>query len=63
MSHIKNDGDQPPRKATEAGENLSGWADQFAQAAQSLVDGLNAAVLAEDQKDAIQKAKSPVKPE
>jgi hypothetical protein len=63
MSHIKNDGDQPPEKATEASENLSGWADQFAQTAQSLVNGLNAAVLAEDQQEAFQKAKTLVKPE
>jgi hypothetical protein len=63
MNPKKDDDGQPTENMAKPGENLSGWADQVAQAAQSMVDGLNAAVCAESQKESIQKAKPTVKPE
>lgn len=54
MNHPKDDGAKPTENSARAGEDFREWADQVAQ---SIVDGLNAAVIAEAQKEALEKAK------
>ncbi len=59
MNPKKDNGAQSTENVASTDENFSEWADQVAQ---SVVDGLNAGVLAEDQKEALEKAKKLAKP-
>ncbi|WP_396441286.1 hypothetical protein [Limnohabitans sp.] len=60
MNQKKDDGAPATENESTTHENCSKWA---AQVAKSIADGLNAAVLAEGRREALEKAKLPVKPE
>ena len=60
MNQKKDDGAPATENESPTHENCSKWA---AQVAKSIADGLNAAVLAEGRREALEKAKLPVKPE
>ena len=54
MNHPNDDGEKSTKNSAKAGEDFREWADKVAQ---SIVDGLNAAVIAEAQNESLEKAK------